>query len=418
LSGAARPGSVVAMSVPRLPIVPNLAAGAPDLRVPLLRREPYRLLFPLGLAFSWIGVSPWLLFALGLTEEWLPVFHALVQVQCFLACMASGFLFTMIPRRTAGAPAAAWEVALAALAPFGTAAFAFAERWALSQLFWVVSMATLLQFALRRFRARAAVAKVPSSFVWVPLALLFALVAPVLAGIGAARGEEGMWLHDVGRNLALQGVVSALVVGVGSLIVPHLARGDAPAEPRRAGLLLHLSLALAFAGSFLVEQIASVPLAHALRAACVAAALVPAARLWRKPTLPEAHRWLAWLAAWALPVGYALVALFPAYRKPLLHVVFIGSFGALTLSVAAHVALTHAGMADRLARRGAVPAMAALLGAALGARFLVDLDAPHLRLWLGMAASCFVLATLVWATLAGRALGATPRSTQARRNSS
>jgi uncharacterized protein involved in response to NO len=132
------------MSVPRLPIVPNLAAGAPDLRVPLLRREPYRLLFPLGLAFSWIGASPWLLFALGLTEEWLPVFHALVQVQCFLACMASGFLFTMIPRRTAGAPAAAWEVALAALAPFGTAAFAVVERWVLSQLFWVVSMATLL----------------------------------------------------------------------------------------------------------------------------------------------------------------------------------------------------------------------------------------------------------------------------------
>lgn len=389
-------------------IVPSLAQVDLDAGAPRWRREPYRVLFALGVALSWAGVLPWLAFAFGWTEQWLPVFHAMVQAQCFLACMASGFLFTMIPRRTATPPASWWEIALAIIAPIGTAAFAFGERWAASQLFWVGSMATLLQFALRRFRARASTGSIPSSFVWVMLAFAVAIASVVLAAVGAAGGEPRFWLHEVGRNLALQGVLSCLVVGVGSLIVPHITRGDAPAEPRAVARALHLIAGLAFVGTFFLEQFDAVAAAHALRAAAVAAAFVPAARLWRPPTLPGAHRWLAWLGAWALPIGYALVATFPAYRKALLHVVFIGSFGALTLSVAAHVALTHAGRAaDLEARSPAIVAMGALLGAALLARALFDLDQTHLRLWLGVAACCFIAATFVWAWAAGRSLRST-----------
>ena len=395
------------MTTDALRIVPARAAA--DGPIPLWRSEPYRLLFPLGVLLSWAGVSPWLLFAFGLTEQWLSVFHALAQVQCFLTCMAAGFLFTMIPRRTATRPAATWEVGLAIVAPLGTAVFAFREDWAASQLFWAAGMATVLQFALRRFSARSAKGRVPASFVWVLLAFAMALIAPVLAGVGAAGGEDRMWLHDVGRNLALQGVLASLVVGVGALIVPHLTRGDAPSEPRRFAHALHLALGLVFAGTFFVEQLVSAPLAHALRSICTGAALIPAAKLWRTPTLPGLHRKIAWLAAWALPVGYALVALFPAYRKALLHVVFIGSFGALSLSIALHVALTHAGRGQSLDRRPwAVGAFGGALVLSLLVRLLFDFDPPHLRLWLGAGASCFVLATLAWLWLALRSMRVAP----------
>ena len=390
-------------------IVPSLAVAEPDARIPLWRREPYRLLFPLGVLLSWAGVAPWLLFSFGWTDQWLPVFHAMAQVQCFLSCMAAGFLFTMIPRRTATAPAAAWEVGLAVLAPLGTAAFAFKERWAVSQLFWAASIATLLQFALRRFRARTAKGRVPASFVWVMLALALGLISVVLAAVGAAGGQERFWLHDVGRNMALQGVLACLVVGVGAVILPHLARGDSPNEPSRGARAIHLALGISFAASFFIEQLFSVPLAHALRALCTGAALIPAAKLWLPPTLPGAHRRLAWLSAWALPLGYALVALFPQYRKALLHVVFIGSFGAMSLSVALHVALTHAGLADLLERRSRlVVALGTSLAAAVLARIMLDLDQPHLRLWLGLAASCFVIATVVWLFIAVRSMKAVP----------
>jgi uncharacterized protein involved in response to NO len=351
-------------------IVPRLDAAGPDLAVPLWRREPYRVLFPLGILFSWAGVAPWLLFAFGLTEEWLPAFHAMVQVQCFLSCMAAGFLFTMIPRRTATRPAAFWEVSIAILAPLGTAAFAFRENWAASQICWVLVMATLLQFALRRFRTRAATSRMPASFIWVLLALAMAMLAPVLAAVGAAGGEDRQWLNDIGRNMALQGVLASLVVGIGALILPHVTRGAAPFEPARGARAFHLALGLTFAGSFFVEQLVSVQLAHALRAVCTAIALIPAARLWLAPTLPGLYRWIALLAGWALPAGYALVTVFPAYRKALLHVVFIGSFGAMSLSIA----------------------------------LLFDFDQRHLQLWLGAAASCFIVATLVWLWIALRSL--------------
>lgn len=396
---------------PSFRIVPSLAATGPDAHTPLWRREPYRVLFPLGVLLSWAGVAPWLLFAFGFTEQWLPVFHALTQVQCFLACMAAGFLFTMIPRRTATRPAAAWEVGLAMLAPLGTAAFAFQERWAASQLCWAAGMATLLQFALRRFRARTAKGLVPSSFVWVLLALAMALISPILAAVGAAGGDDRMWLHDVGRNMALQGVLACLVVGVGALILPHLARGDGPAEPSHGARAFHLAAGLTFAASFFVEQLVSVPLAHGLRAACTAAALIPSARLWRAPTLPGLHRRLAWLAGWALPLGYALVAIFPNHRKALLHVVFIGSFGAMSLSVALHVALTHAGLGEVLERRSrAVGALGAALLLSLVARMLFDFDQVHLRLWLGAGAGCFVLATLIWLWIAARSMRVAQRA--------
>ena len=78
----------------------SLALASSVGNAPLWRREPYRLLFPLGIVLSWTGVLPWLLFAIGVTDEYRSIFHSMAQVQGFLACFAVGFLFTMIPRRT------------------------------------------------------------------------------------------------------------------------------------------------------------------------------------------------------------------------------------------------------------------------------------------------------------------------------
>ena len=64
---------------------------------PTWRREPYRLLFPLGGLLGLAGVLPWLLFGLGLSHRYDPVFHSLTLVQGFLACYVLGFLFTFVP---------------------------------------------------------------------------------------------------------------------------------------------------------------------------------------------------------------------------------------------------------------------------------------------------------------------------------
>ena len=393
------------MTTTALPLPMHAPSSPLYASAPLLRREPYRLLFPLGALLSWAGVSHWLLFALGVTSEYRSIFHSLAQVEGFLACFAAGFLLTFVPRRTRTGAASAAEVFLAAALPVCTVAFAWLEQWAISQLFWIALLVLLAQFAVRRIGA--APGSVPPAFVWVPVALFCGASGAVLAGVGAARGEEWTWLHDVGRGLVLQGVFTGLVLGTGTFLLPAITRGEAPPDTRptrrdrwlRAG---HLVLAAALIASFWIEQL-DLRAGFALRAAVTLLALAPA-RPWRAPSLPGLHRRIAWLAQWMLPLGYAFVAVLPEHRRIGLHVVFIGCFAALVFAVSVHVTLSHSGHPERLHRTpGPLVALGALLALALGARLLVDLDQAHLLLWMGIAAAAFLAASIAWAaTLLGR----------------
>jgi uncharacterized protein involved in response to NO len=357
---------------------------------PAWRREPYRVFFPLGAALAWAGVLHWLLFALGVSDEYRSIFHSMAQIQGFLASFAVGFLFTMIPRRTGTAPPSPWQMVVGLAAPVGTIVSAWFEQWVLAQIFWLALLAVVIGFAIRRFRE----GDVPPSFVWVIGALALGVSGAVLAGFGAAT--ERMWLHDVGRGLVLQGMMTGLILGVGGFLIPAICRA---APPGRLPRIAHLGLGLAFVASFWIEADAIRP-AFALRAAAVGCALIPTARLWLRPTLPGLHRRLVWIAAWMMPIGYAFVAALPEYRRIGLHVVFIGCYALMTLSVSVHVVLSHGGRAELL---DGVPrplvAVAALLGLALACRLLVDLDAARLKLWLGAAAASFLAATACWAGL-------------------
>ena len=79
-------------------------------------KEPFRLLFPLGVLLAWIGIGHWLLYTTGVTETYSCVAHGLVQTGAFMLSFALGFLFTAVPRRTGTAPPSATELALAAAA--------------------------------------------------------------------------------------------------------------------------------------------------------------------------------------------------------------------------------------------------------------------------------------------------------------
>jgi uncharacterized protein involved in response to NO len=368
--------------------------------LPGWRTDPYRVLFPLGVLLAWAGVLHWLLLAVGAIGEYRSIFHAFAQIEGFMSCFAVGFLFTLIPRRTATAPPAAWQMAVAVAAPIAITVGAWFERWALSQVPWLLLMAVLIQFAVSRFRAPGAAPRVPNSFVWVVLALLMGAGGSVLAGVGAAMGEERFWVHDLGRSIILQGMFTGLVLGIGGMLLPVITRGVPPLGgpgPSARAKALHLLAGVAFLCSFFLEALVSVRLGFALRAAIVLLVLLASAEIWRLPTVPGLHRRFIWLAAWFLPAGYAAVAAFPEYPKAGLHVVFIGCFALLALSISTHVVLSHGGVPQLLGQRPwPVALMGALLLTALAFRVLVDMDQAHVYRWLGLAASAFLCATLVW----------------------
>jgi len=115
--------------------------------------------------------------------------------------------------------------------------------------------------------------------------------------------------------------------------------------------------------------------------------------------MPGLHRWFIWTSVWLLPLGYVLAAFQPALRSAALHVVFIGSFALMALSVSLHVALSHGGRPERLGQWSwQTRTMGLLLLAAVVFRVLAGLDAEHLARWLGPSAGSFLLATVAWAS--------------------
>jgi uncharacterized protein involved in response to NO len=114
-----------------------------------------------------------------------------------------------------------------------------------------------------------------------------------------------------------------------------------------------------------------------------------------------------------IPAGYALAAAYPLEAKAGLHVVFIGGFAMMALSVGLHVGLAHGGYSRLVSGRPwQVPVFAALLLAAMLLRALCDFDRPRFFLWLGGSAASFLLATILWGSLLLPRMVRKPRPTE------
>lgn len=374
--------------------IPLPVAGQPPVEaVSALRKDPYRVFFPLGVLLGWLGVGQWLSYALGLGGGFRVVFHSMVQVQGFLACFVAGFLFTFIPRRTATAPPAAWQLVVAAACPVLLAAAAWGERWALSQVFWLASVGVLSHFVATRVARSRNPNRLPPSLVFIPVALGFGFVGAALTALPSA--------HAVGRGLVLEGMVGALVMGIGAMLIPVITRAEPPPPPAAsvASRAPHLAWAALYGFSFALEAQPGFPprLAYALRLAVAIAVLVVGAKLWRRPTEPGLNRRAVLAAAWCLPLGYALLTAWPAQRSAGLHVIFLGGFGLLALTVGQHVIAAHAGQGAWLAGwPRATWALIGFTGAALAARLLMQLDPPRYLPWMTVAAGAFVCAGASW----------------------
>jgi uncharacterized protein involved in response to NO len=376
--------------------------------VPGWRREPYRILFPLGAALAVAAVLPFPL--RGAAGGSLGAFHSVAQILGFLTCFVVGFLFTFVPRQTNTAGPEGWEMAVAVAVPPLAVTFAWAEAGFVPYVLWLAVVVVAIGFTVTRLRARGAGAAAPALRAWIPASLAAGAVGAVLVAAGpilAGGGAPRSWA--IGRGLLVQGLVAGLVLGVGGVIVPRLTRGEreaAPPDPPRARrhLASHALAAAAFFASFPLEILADVRLGLALRAA-VATAVLAAARLDRPPALPGLHRWLVWLGAWLVPLGFWVAALFPRHRGAALHVVFVGGFSQLALAVATHVALSHGGRPERLsASPGPLRAMAVLLAGAFVARIAAGLDLRHVAGWLSAAGAAFTAAVLCWAVVVVPAL--------------
>jgi uncharacterized protein involved in response to NO len=383
-------------------------ANSSHASAPTWRREPYRLLFPLGAALALIAVLPFEVGGAGGGS--LAAFHSVAQIQGFITCFVTAFLFTVVPRRTQTPAPDAWQMSAALILPPAAVLSAWADQGVLAQSLWLALMLVVLGFTVARTRANVDPVRLQPVFLWVPLSLLAGVLGAGLTAASplvARMSSPAAW--EIGRGLLVQGFVAGLVVGVSGVLVPQLTRGEPPAAPvaparRRRSLLLHAGAALAFFLSFPVEALVNVRFGWGLRALVVTLVLVLVARVHRVPTVRGLHRRLVWLGAWLVPLGFWMGALAPTFQGAALHVLSVGGFAQLALAVATHLMLSADGRSGRAASPWTIRSMAVFLAAAFGARIVATIDLPRVASWLAVAAAAFSCAILAWALLAVPAL--------------
>ncbi|MEO6954388.1 MAG: NnrS family protein [Polyangia bacterium] len=361
-----------------------------------LRREPFRILFPLGAVLAWIAVLPWMLFGTGFIRAWLGTYHALTMTQGFLIAMVLGFLGTLLPRRTGCAPFSTLELGICVVGLVAVPIGLVTGRLVGAELAYLVVLVTLIQFAVRRVPG----GKRPPhpSFVWMPVGLLAGMVGSVLI-IVSALGHGS--LLAAGRALVEEGLLLSLVLAVApmlaSVITQDHALPDPSASSYRRQRNLHLVAGALLLGSFAVQFMLSERAGMLLRGTVVAAEVLWACRIDRPPSVPGLHRWLFWLALIFVPLGLLCAGARPALRVPFLHLTFIGGFSMLVFAVSFHVVFMHTGRED-LARRWPWPVAAAglLVLLATGARVSAEQFPEHYFGALAIASSLWLAGALVW----------------------
>lgn len=358
----------------------------------LLRREPYRLLFPLGVVFGCLGVAHWLSYGLGIADA-SAHYHASVQIGAYLYCFITGFLWTALPRM-AGVPAAsrlelsllltllAAQIVLLAL---GHAMFA--------SLCFTGLLILLVFFAVRRMRTRQSTIQGPTSFIWVPIGAGFGIIGAGLL-VADIAGVVPAWLAASGRVMSQQGFPLSVVVGVAGFMAPRLAGYTIV---RQRYFREHLFAAGLLGVSFLIEGCGFIRAAYILRAATVTLELSQHAPWWKAPVVKDFYVRMLWLSLRLIVIGLWAVACLPLYRVAMLHLVLIGGFSLMIFAMGTMVVLSHAGQAEALRRPLWVLRVAAVgtIGATV-ARILADLWHVHFFALLVTASLFWLIAGVAW----------------------
>ena len=392
-----------------------------------LVREPYRLLFPLGVLFGITGVGHWLSYAVGWSSHYSGFLHAGVQMQAYIAAFIAGFLMTFVPRLTSTRPASAAESCLVTGLLVAVWALLMNGRWVLAQAAFGLALAVLLVFLLSRVvgrrdagRGGAARPRPPVEMVWVPFALLFGLL-----GAGLLAGGQAGWLPvralSVGRPMLQEGFVLAVVVGVGGFLAPRIMgtyrlpkpRGNDPVGPRdgeRLSLAIHGGGGLLLLLTFVLEGVGQRPAAYLLRAVLVTLVFLRTRTLVRRPVVGDPFVRYLWISVWMVVLGVWGAALAPAHRVVALHLVFLGGYSLMTFAVGTMVVLSHAGRAKSLrAPSWSLRVTGGGVLVALALRLAAAALPEHYFALLGAPAVVWLVAAVTWlAAMAPRFLETVP----------
>ena len=374
----------------------------------LFCEEPYRIFFPLGVLIGAVGVSHWLFYALGWQKVYSGFFHSSIQMQGYMACFIGGFLMTAMPRFSSTFHATGLELLVSLAFILADVGFLFRHWWIAAEVCFILWLLTLARFAIVRIVNRKSSVHPPVEFVWIPIAIIHGIVGALLLIFFQGKWLP-LWVFEVGDDMMGQGFVLAMVAGVGGFLSPRLmGRYDVvkPSEvcsmedinrKKNRRVLIHALAGLIVFSSFWFEVKGFEAWSNGVRALVITSVLVWTRSLPRPPRTPGLFVKLVWLSMWMVILGSWLTALFPAYKKAMLHFMFIGGFSLMTFAIATMVVLSHGGESEKLQRSLPILWMVAIgIAIALSLRSIAVFFTSLYFNLLGTAAVFWILVAVSW----------------------
>ncbi|MEZ0392154.1 MAG: NnrS family protein [Pseudobdellovibrionaceae bacterium] len=303
-----------------------------------IQKDPFRLFFPLGCLFAFLGLVPWLSL---LTENasYPAQFHQVVMINGFMLSFVSGFLLTAIPRFTKTGYAQLWEVLLVLLFLLLAVGFSFQSSLAWHFLFAGFVQASIFVFAGRRFFKRQA--DPPISFMFVGLGLGLWLFTNFYFFF-TSLGVWAPWAAQSWQSVFTHGAILSLVLGIGSRLFPALLGWQEVLPAQQQGSrqkYFFLVLTVLFLLSYFVSFPENANLM--IRAAIVTFLFV---RYWKILKLPKVRNWFnwnLWLAGWCILLSQFVFWFEDGRAVHFLHFLFVGGFTWMTLLISLHVEMAH-----------------------------------------------------------------------------
>jgi hypothetical protein len=280
-------------------------------------------------------------------------------------------------------------------------------------LFLVAHVVCVAVLARRFFRRQFTP---PPTFILVGIGMISGMIGAFLNAAVAWQEIDLAW-DLAGRRMLTEGMVLLLVLGIGSFLGPRLLGfGQLPdlqsigklatLEDRRIGVTgpkVYAAAGSIIVATILLEYGYGLGQLSWVRALVATGLIASSMHPWRLPATRTTLAWCVWTAHWFLIAALWIVAAVPKYRIDFLHVMFMGSFTLLIMSVGTRVILSHGGHAltgeirSWPLRIGLTTGLIALL-ARLGAPFAPNSYFAHLA-WAGLL---WISGLILWGVYAIR----------------
>jgi hypothetical protein len=314
---------------------------------------------------------------------------------------------TAVPRFTETFFANNYEVFVPILGFIGIAAGALFDTEILFTSSALFTLMTLMRYAFVRFKVRQN--NPPFSFIFVGIGLVLGFLGYITQLFATSVSVDAHNFARLGKLLNYQGMVLALILGVGSRLIPAIL-GFVDIIQKQRSAYEHKPtfidtipwsmriLGVLFLISFPAEVWANQTLGRSMRAIVVT---VIGFQYWRLHSLPKKrnmHTTMIWLSSWSTLVGCWLYTILPGLGAISgMHMTYIGGFALLTFMIASRVVVAHSsiGLAYENNRWPYIISGACFLLAAAtraSAQLIPNSYVSHL----GYASLCFFVGALAW----------------------